>query len=141
MQASSFSPCSLAIVCSLALMAASMEETGKAEEIRRRRPSIKPGSELAAAASESPHDKMLQSKSRAEKKIEWAKVYDAVIDVDANSSPDKPRRPGLGIKIAGRACGGEVTRCREAEFCATQISRSPKLAPVTRSSWRARLAG
>ena len=146
MQASSFSlPVLLAIICSLALTdRLSGEETGKAEEIPPKAPFNPSQAQSSRLPLPSPYDKMLAIEVAAKgKKIEWAKVYDAVaIDVDANSSPDKTSAAlALGIKIADGLVAVKSQDVEKLNSCATQIeSLAKKLGASDEELRRARLA-
>ena len=146
MQASSFSlPVLLAIICSLALTGRlSGEETGKAEEIPPKAPFNPSQAQSSRLPLPSPYDKMLAIEVAAKgKKIEWAKVYDAVaIDVDANSAPDKTSAAlALGIKIADGLVAVKSQDVEKLNSCATQIeSLAKKLGASDEELRRARLA-
>ena len=146
MQASSLSlPVLVAIISSIALAGRlTGEETGKSEEIPPKAPFNPSQAQSSRLPLPSPYDKMLAIEVAAKgKKIEWAKVYDAVaIDVDANSSPDKTSAAlALGIKIADGLVAVKSQDVEKLNSCATQIeSLAKKLGASDEELRRARLA-
>ena len=120
------------------------EETGKSEEIPPKAPFNPSQAQSSRLPLPSPYDKMLAIEVAAKgKKIEWAKVYDAVaIDVDANSSPDKTSAAlALGIKIADGLVAVKSQDVEKLNSCATQIeSLAKKLGASDEELRRARLA-
>ena len=146
MQASSLSlPVLVAIISSIALAGRlTGEETGKSEEIPPKAPFNPSQAQSSRLPLPSPYDKMLAIEVAAKgKKIEWAKVYDAVaIDVDANSAPDKTSAAlALGIKIADGLVAVKSQDVEKLNSCATQIeSLAKKLGASDEELRRARLA-